>query len=67
VRPRAIGEDPRVLDRLRRVFPYAVAVLLPLAGIVIALVHHTQDDREEALRIALAAFLGLCAYGLLLR
>jgi hypothetical protein len=67
VPPRPIGEDPRVLDRLRWVFPYAVAVLLPLAGVIIALVRYTQGDREDALRIALAAFVGLCLYGLFLR
>ena len=56
-----------MLDRLRWVFPYVVAVLLPLAGVIIALVRYGQGDREDALRIALAAFLGLCVYGLFLR
>jgi hypothetical protein len=54
-----------ILDRLRVAFPYLVAVALPLAGIVIAVVRYAQGDREDALRIALAAFLGMCLYGLL--
>jgi drug/metabolite transporter (DMT)-like permease len=55
-----------ILDRLRVAFPYLVAVALPLAGIVIAVVRYSQGDHEDALRIALAAFLGMCLYGLLL-
>jgi 3-polyprenyl-4-hydroxybenzoate decarboxylase len=54
-----------MLDRLRWSFPYIVAVCLPLAGVVIAVVRYTQDDREDALRIALAALVGVCLYGLL--
>jgi hypothetical protein len=56
-----------MLDRLRVAFPYIVAVALPLAGVLIALIRYTQGDRDEALRIAVAAFLGVCIYGLLLR
>ncbi len=55
-----------MLDRLRTAFPYIVAVALPLAGIVIAIARYMQGDRDDALRIALAAFLGMCLYGLLL-
>ena len=55
-----------ILDRLRVAFPYIVAVALPLAGIIIAVVRFTQDERDDGLRIAAAAFLGLCLYGLLL-
>lgn len=57
----------RVLDVLRVAFPYLVAVALPLAGVIIAVIRYTQDDREDALRIAAAALLGICLYGLLLR
>ncbi|MGH2899386.1 MAG: hypothetical protein ACRDMZ_11980 [Solirubrobacteraceae bacterium] len=56
----------QILDRLRVWFPYIVAVALPLAGIVIALLRYSQGDRDDALRIAVAAFLGICLYGLLL-
>ncbi len=55
-----------MLDRLRLSFPYVVAVALPLAGVLIAVIRYTQGDRDNALRIALAAFLGLCLYGLFL-
>jgi hypothetical protein len=55
-----------MLDRLRVAFPYIVAIALPLAGIIIAVVRSTQGAREEALRIAVAAVLGMCLYGLLL-
>lgn len=57
---------PRMLDRLRVAFPYIVAVALPLAGIVMALLRYTQGERVDALRIAVAAFLGMCLYGLFL-
>jgi hypothetical protein len=55
-----------MLDRLRVAFPYIVAIALPLAGVVIAVVRATQGERDEGLRIAAAAFLGLCLYALLL-
>jgi len=55
-----------MLDRLRVAFPYIVAIALPLAGVLIAVIRFTQDERDDALRIAAAAFLGLCLYGLLL-
>ena len=55
-----------MLDRLRQAFPYVVAVALPLAGVIIAVIRYGEGERDDALRIALAAFLGLCLYGLLL-
>jgi hypothetical protein len=55
-----------MLDRLREAFPYIVAIALPLAGVIIAVVRYTQGARDDALRIAVAAFLGMCLYGLLL-
>jgi hypothetical protein len=57
----------RLLDALRVGFPYIVAIALPLAGVLIAVIRYTQGDRDEALRIAVAAFLGVCLYGLILR
>jgi hypothetical protein len=53
-----------MLDRIRVLFPYIVAVALPLAGVVIAVVRYTQGEREDGLRIALAAVLGMFLYGL---
>jgi hypothetical protein len=55
-----------VLDRLRVAFPYIVAIALPLAGGLIAVIRYTQGERDDALQIAVAAVLGLCIYGLLL-
>jgi len=57
----------RVLDVLRVGFPYIVAFFLPFAGAVIAVVRFSQGDRDEALRIAAVAVLGLfLLYGLVL-
>lgn len=55
-----------MLDFLRGIFLYAVAIALPLVGVILAIVKYTQDDRDEALRIAAAALLGVCVYALLL-
>ena len=55
-----------MLERLRIAFPYIVAVALPLAGLIIALLRYSQGERDDALRIAAAAFLGICLYGLFL-
>lgn len=53
-----------MLDRLRTAFPYIVAVALPLAGVIIAVLRYTQGDRDEGVRIAVAALLGMFLYGL---
>ncbi len=54
-----------MLDRLRVAFAYVVAVALPLAGVIMAILRYTQGERDDALRIALSALLGMCLYGLL--
>lgn len=54
-----------ILDFLRSNFAYFVAVALPLAGIVLAIVKFADGDRADGLRIAAAALLGVCLYGLL--
>lgn len=56
----------RVLDVLRAAFPYVIAIALPLAGAVIGVAKYGAGDRDEGLRIAAAAVLGLCLYVLLL-
>ena len=53
-----------MLDHVRVAFPYIVAIALPLAGIVIAILRYTQGEHDDALRIAVAALLGLFLYGL---
>ena len=55
-----------VLDFLRANYAYFVAVVLPLAGIVIAIVKFADGDRDDGLRIAAASLLGVCLYTLLL-
>ena len=53
-----------MLDRLREAFPYVIAVVLPLAGVIIAAFRYSEGARDAALRVALAALLGMCLYGL---
>jgi hypothetical protein len=55
-----------MLDRLRWVFPYAVAVALPLAGVVLAVIRYADGDRHDALRLAAASLLGVCLWALIL-
>ncbi len=55
-----------ILDFLRRNFAYFVAVALPLAGVVLAIIKYADGDREAGVGIAAAALLGVCAYALLL-
>ena len=63
----SIRQTARVLDYLRASFIYIVAALLPLAGLILAVVRYSQGERDESLRILLASFIGVCLYGLLLR
>ena len=55
-----------MLDRLRRLFPFVVALALPLAGVILAGARFAEGDRDEALRLAAAALLGVALYALLL-
>jgi hypothetical protein len=55
-----------MLDRLRWLFPFVVALALPLAGIIIAAVRFAEGDRDDGLRLAAAALLGVALYALLL-
>ena len=55
-----------ILDFLRRWFAVIVAVALPLAGVILAVIRFAEGDREDAFRIAAAALLGVCLYALLL-
>jgi hypothetical protein len=53
-----------VRARLAELFPVALAVIVPLAGLVLALQHAAQGDRRQALRIGAATLLGACLYAL---
>lgn len=55
-----------MLDRLRVLFPFIVAVALPLAGAILAVARYTGGDRDDGLRLAAASTLGLALYALLL-
>ncbi len=55
-----------VLDFLRSIFIYIVAVALPAAGVVLALVQYTKGERDEGIRLAAASLLGIFLYLLLL-
>ena len=55
-----------MLDRLRWIFPFAIAVALPLAGVVLAVVRYAAGDGDMAFRLAAASLLGICLYALLL-
>jgi hypothetical protein len=43
----------------------AIAVIVPLAGAVLAIMQFTEGDRSLALRIGAATLLGVCLYALL--
>ena len=49
-----------MLDRLRGCFRYIVAVALPLAGAVLAVVRFADGDRDEALRSRAAVAAAAC-------
>lgn len=55
-----------MLDRLRGSFIYVVAIALPLAGAIIAVIRFAEGDHDEAVRTMAAALLGICLYALLL-
>ena len=54
------------VDFLRGIFIYVVAVALPAAGVVLAIVQFSKGEREEGIRIAAATVLGMFLYLLLL-
>jgi hypothetical protein len=62
----AICEPADMLDFLRGIFVYVVAIALPLAGVILAIAKFADGDRDEAIRIGAATLLGACVYALLL-
>jgi threonine/homoserine/homoserine lactone efflux protein len=54
-----------VRGRLAELFPIVLAVVVPLAGLVLALQHAAQGDRRQALRVGAATLLGGCLYALI--
>lgn len=55
-----------MLDRLRGTFLFAVALVLPLPGAIMAIARFADGDREEGIRLAALALLGTCVWALLL-
>ncbi len=55
-----------MLDVLRGTFAYVVAVALPLAGAILAIIQFVDGETREGIRIAAATLLGICLYALLL-
>jgi hypothetical protein len=59
-----ICEPGDVLDRLRWLFPFVVALLFPLAGVVLAAARFVEGDREDGRRLAGVTLLGASLYAL---
>ena len=55
-----------LLDFMRRAFPYIIALVVPLAGVVLAGGRFAEDDREEAVRLFAVSLLGASVWLLLL-
>jgi len=54
-----------VLDFLRVNFGFIVAVVFPLAGVVMAAAKYLAGDRELGVRLGLASLLCVCIYAVL--
>jgi hypothetical protein len=55
-----------ILDFLRGIFVYVVAIALPAAGVILAIVQFGKGERDEGIRLAAASLLGIFLYLLLL-
>ncbi len=53
-------------ERAALLFPYALAIVLPLVGLVLALTKLTEERLDEAAAIGLATLVGCLAYALIL-
>lgn len=52
--------------RAAEIFPFAIAVVIPPAGLLIGLLQLSQDDRNLGLRIIVVALLAAVVWALLL-
>ena len=52
--------------RAAEIFPFAIAVVIPPAGLLIGLLQLTQDDRNTGVRIIVVALLAAVVWALLL-
>lgn len=53
-------------ERAVLIFPYAMAVALPLVGLVLALTKLTEERLDQAAALGLATLIGCLLYALLL-
>ena len=53
-----------MLDRLRWLFPFVVALAFPLAGALLAAARVVEGDRDEGLRLLGVTLLGVALYAL---
>ena len=53
-----------MLDRLRWIFPFVVALVFPLAGAILAAARFVEGDRDDGLRLLGATLLGVALYAL---
>jgi hypothetical protein len=53
-----------VLDRLRRLFPFVVALVFPLAGALLAGARFVEGDRDDGLRLLGVTLLSVALYAL---
>ncbi len=52
--------------RLAAAFPFVLAAILPLVGLILAVVWFTQERRQEAGLLLAASVLGAAVYALVL-
>jgi hypothetical protein len=53
-------------DRLVEIFPFAFAIAMPPAGLIIGLLQMTQEDRGLGLRVVVVALIAAVVWVLLL-
>ena len=53
-----------MLDRLRRLFPFVVALVFPLAGALLAGARFVEGDRDDGLRLLGVTLLSVALYAL---
>jgi hypothetical protein len=53
-----------VLDRLRWLFPFVVALVFPLAGALLAAARFVEGDRDDGVRLLGVTLLGVAIYAL---
>lgn len=53
-------------DRATAVFPFAIAVFLPPAGLLLGVMQYAQEDRDLGVRLIVVAVLAAVVWALLL-